>query len=227
MKKSTKIQCTECDFTTNRIDNLYKHERNVHKLFNKKLDAISKTLEKKGLVKCPKCDKEFSDSKMAEDHLLRQSCDPLKCEECGKEFNKRVDLSTHTRDVHSESKFPCPSCDKRFEQKRNMERHHKKCKLKETNNNEHDEEEIEETVKIKRLHRNKRKQLSKTDNKKHDEQAMIHTKQSRKPIKGKKVNPILSKSIANCLKSLEEDSDYDNDEKDSDNDDLEDEGDFL
>ena len=58
------------------------------------------------------------------------SCDLIKCTDCGKEFDKRADLLLHTRDVHSENKFPCPLCDKVFKQRRNMNRHHNKCKLK-------------------------------------------------------------------------------------------------
>ena len=215
-KQAQKFDCSECKFTTNRVDSLYRHERNVHGLFNKKLDAISKTLEKKGAVKCPKCDKKFTDSKKAEDHLLQQNCDPLKCEVCGKEFDKRVDLSSHTRDVRSEHKFPCPSCEKVFKQKRNMKAHHNKCKLRETTSNEHNNDN--ETVKAKRVNRNKRKQLSKTtDNKKDDKPPINNTKpKSINTKKEKKASPILSKGIEDCLKSLE------NDDNNSDNDDMED-----
>lgn len=129
-KQKRKFKCTECDFTTNRVDSLYRHERNVHGIYNKRLDAISETLAKRGEVKCSKCDKKFTDSKLAKDHFTRESCELIKCEDCGKEFNKRADLLLHTRDVHGENEFPCPSCDKVFKQSRNMKRHHNKCKLK-------------------------------------------------------------------------------------------------
>ena len=129
-RQNRKFECNKCDFNTNRVDNLYRHERNVHGLYNKKLDAISETLAKRGEVKCSKCDKKFTDNKLAKEHFVRESCDLIKCTDCGKEFDKRADLLLHTRDVHSEKKFPCPLCDKVFKQRRNMNRHHNKCKLK-------------------------------------------------------------------------------------------------
>ena len=88
-------------------------------------------------------------------------CDPIKCKDCGKEFNKRADLKLHIRDVHTGNCFSCPTCDKVFKQIRNMNRHHKTCKLKETGAT------LEKTAKRKKnVNRNKRKQLSKTDTKK-------------------------------------------------------------
>ena len=129
-RQNRKFECNKCDFNTNRVDNLYRHERNVHGLYNKKLDAISETIAKRGEVKCSKCDKKFTDNKLAKEHFVRESCDLIKCTDCGKEFDKRADLLLHTRDVHSENKFPCPLCDKVFKQRRNMKRHHNKCKLK-------------------------------------------------------------------------------------------------
>lgn len=166
-EETRKFECSECYFTTKRVDSLYRHERNVHGLYNKNLDAISATLKKKGEVKCSKCDKKFTDPKQAKEHFLQESCDLIKCKDCGKVFKKREDLELHIRDVHTESNFSCPSCNKIFKQKRNMNRHHQKCKLKET-----DKEEISKkaapktTKKINEVIRNKRKQLSKTDIKK-------------------------------------------------------------
>ena len=58
------------------------------------------------------------------------------CKDCGKEFNKRADLKLHVRDVHTGNNFSCPSCDKVFKQMRNMNRHQKNCKQKETDRNE-------------------------------------------------------------------------------------------
>ena len=158
-KEERKFECSDCEFTTNRVDSLYRHERNVHGLYNKKLDAISKTIEKKGEVECLKCSRKFTDTKLAKEHFLQESCDPIKCKDCGKEFNKRADLKLHIQDVHTGNSFPCPTCDKVFKQIRNMNRHHKICKLKETGDT------IEKTAKANKSNRNKRKQLSKTDTK--------------------------------------------------------------
>ena len=127
-KKSTKIHCTECDFTTNRIDSLYRHERNVHKLYNKKLDAISKSLLKRGEVSCSKCGKTFKDYDKASDHFIQTSCDPIKCDICDKTFRSKSNLNLHLSDVHTKNKFDCKVCGTEFKQKRNLIRHERKCK---------------------------------------------------------------------------------------------------
>ena len=213
-KHETKEKCSECDFTTKRVDNLYRHERNIHGLYNKKLDAISKTLEKKGEVKCSKCSKKFTDAKLAKEHFLQESCEPIKCEDCGKEFNKRADLKLHIRDVHTKNYFPCPTCDKEFKQIRNMNRHYKKCKPKETESNKQIRKEVtlEKSTKNDKVNRNKRKQLSKTDTK----------KLTANKIKDQQKD-ILKQSIENCLKSIDMKEDDDVAEENYESD----EGDYL
>ena len=236
--KKRKFDCSECDFTTTRVDNLYRHERDIHGLYNKKLDAISKTLEKKGEVKCSKCTKKFTDTKVAKDHFLQETCEPIKCKDCGQNFNKRADLKLHIRDVHTKNHFSCPTCDKVFNQKRNMNRHHKKCKLKESGSTEENVKgaSLEKTTKTNKVNRNKRKQLSKTDTKevtvkKNKDLEKFVTKsktfvQKRKKETEKLNSTVikLKQSIANCLESL--------DLKEDDDDDTEenyesDEGDYL
>ena len=242
-KHETVEKCSECDFTTNRVDNLYRHERNIHGLYNKKLDAISKTLEKKGEVKCSKCPKKFTDTKLAKEHFLQESCDPIKCKDCGKEFMKRADLKLHIRDVHTKNNFPCPTCDKEFKQIRNMNRHYKKCKPKEIDNNEQIRKEVnhENSTKNEKINRNKRKQLSKTNTTK-----KLTENKTKDVIKNKDANKIITKSktfvqiqrskqetdkskiileqsIENCLKSIDMTEDDDVAEEN----DGSDEGDFL
>ena len=51
-EEKRKFECSECDFTTNRVDSLYRHERNVHGLYNKKLNAISRTIETRRSILC-------------------------------------------------------------------------------------------------------------------------------------------------------------------------------
>ena len=243
-----KFECSECDFATNRVDSLYRHERSKHGLYNKKLDAISKTLEKKGEVKCLKCNKKFTDSKLAEDHLLQESCEPITCKNCGKEFNKRADLKLHIRDVHTENNFSCPSCDKVFKQKRNLNRHQKKCKQKETGSNDEIRKEAShgKTSITKKVNRNERKKLSKTDiktltedktepdiNKKMDANTVSTKsktfKQKLKNYKKKKELTKLEQSIEHHLNSIEmKEDDYEDDEEDDEGDaEDDDEGDFL
>ena len=244
-----KFECSECDFTTNRVDSLYRHERNKHGLYNKKLDAISKTIERKGEVKCLKCDKKFTDTKLAEDHFTQESCEPIMCKDCGKEFNKTADLKLHIRDVHTENNFSCPSCDKVFKQKRNLNRHQKKCNPKETGSNDEIRKEVAhgKTSKTKKVNRNERKKLSKTDIKKLTENITEPDKEKKldaitvctksktfkqKLKKNKKMTELtkLEQSIENHLNSIEmkeddyddaEDDDYD-DAEDNDYDDAED-----
>ena len=216
--------CSECDFITNRVDNLYRHERHIHGLFNKKLDAISKTLEKNGEVECSKCFKKFTDTKLAKEHFLQESCAPIYCKDCGKEFNKRADLKLHIRDVHTENCFSCPTCDKVFKQIRNMNRHHKKCKQKENNN----KKRIIKKNTLK-LNRNKRKQLSKTDTKKFTENRtkVIEKKKDAKKVLTKNNRAELpgntkkkhdtddnewTQIVENCLKSINQ-KDNDGDEE--------------
>ena len=229
-KEKRRFDCSECDFTTNRVDNLYRHERNIHGSYNKKLDAISKTIEKKGEVKCSKCAKKFTDPKQAKEHFLQESCEPIKCKDCGKEFNKRADLNLHIRDVHTDKNFPCPLCDKVFKQMRNMNRHKKKCNLKENGSNKEMREEAG-------LERTKRK--SKTDNKKLSENLTKAVKKNKDAAavftKSKTFGQILKRdiddptksrlkqSIENCLNSLDMNEDNDSGEEDYGSD----EGDFL
>ena len=119
-----------------------------------------------------------------------------------------------------------------------MNRHHKKCKLKESGSNEENVKGAspEKTTKTNKVNRNKRKQLSKTDSKevtvkKNKDLEKLVTKSKTFVQKRKKEteqpNPTviqLKQSIANCLKSLDmkEDDDDDTEEKYES-----DEGDYL
>ena len=231
-EEKRKFECSECDFTTNRVDSLYRHERNVHGLYNKKLNAISRTIEKKGKVVCSKCSRKFTDIKLATEHFLQESCEPIKCKDCGKEFNKRADLKLHIRDIHTGKSFSCPTCDKVFKQIRNMNRHHKKCKLKETESNEEIRKgaTLEKTPKRNKANRNKRKLLSKTDTTKLTEnktEVVEKKKEAKKVVKYCTISKTLiqtrkeeadqlknpkskhddddvwTQSIKNCLKSID------------------------
>ena len=168
-----KFDCTECDFSTNRVDNLYRHERDVHGLYNIRVDSISKTLDLKGEVKCYKCNKIFTEFEEAKDHLLRETCDTIKCEDCDKIFRKKADLLLHIRDTHTGNTFSCQVCSKVFRQKRNLKRHAQKCK----NKNEHITENISEDTKLKKVvkERNKRKKLERKKQSKQKPEDMIET----------------------------------------------------
>ena len=122
-EKSKKIKCDKCDFVTNRMDSLYRHERQIHNLFNMKVDAISKTISSKGKICCYDCGKEFTNVEKAENHMLETNCKPNKCNTCEKVFSQRSNLLLHIRDVHEGNKSVCNKCGKKFKQKRNLTRH--------------------------------------------------------------------------------------------------------
>ena len=129
-EKSKKIKCDKCDFVTNRMDSLYRHERQIHNLFNMKVDAISKTISSKGKICCYDCGKEFTNVEKAENHMLETNCKPNKCNKCEKVFSQRSNLLLHIRDVHEGNKSVCNKCGKKFKQKRNLTRHALKCNSK-------------------------------------------------------------------------------------------------
>ena len=90
--------CDDCDFKTNRKDNLLRHERIKHKLFNKNFDAIKKTFENQNVrYECPLCNKIFKTEDEASDHVFLKNCYELTCTNCGKTFTLKQHLTRHMK----------------------------------------------------------------------------------------------------------------------------------
>ena len=121
--ESRKFICLKCDFVTNRKDSLYRHERQVHNMYNRNLAAISDKIESKGHATCFDCGKSFDNVDDAEDHMTQSNCEGSKCKQCGKMFSAKSNLFQHGKATHC-----CSVCQKKFKQKRSKERHMKTCK---------------------------------------------------------------------------------------------------
>ena len=90
-------QCDDCDFKTKRKDNLLRHERLVHSLYNKKFDCIDKTFKYKVKYKCPDCKNIFQNKSAVVNHLSLKNCQELKCKFCGKCFKLKQHLVRHEK----------------------------------------------------------------------------------------------------------------------------------
>ena len=116
------------------------------------------------------------------------------------DINKSV-LNKLCKFLGTKSNFSCPSCKKLFKQKRNMNRHHQRCKLKETDNEEISKKAAPKRTKTNNeVIRNKRKQLSKTD--------------TKKPTDNKEKDIAKSSTFANRLKQDIEKPKYEDKEDD-------------
>ena len=121
---------TKIHFVTSRKDSLYKHERQVHKMHNKKLAAISEKITSKGKTTCFDSGKSFDNVVDAEDHMTQSNCEGFKCNLCGKMFSVKSNLTQHIKEIHGEATHTCSVCQKKFKQKLSRDRHMKTCKKK-------------------------------------------------------------------------------------------------
>ena len=97
-EKSNEYSCDNCDYKTKRKDNLLRHERQVHGLFNKRFDCIDKTFKnKKVKYKCPDCGKVFETKNGVIYHLNLRNCQELECTICGKCFKLKQHLIRHMK----------------------------------------------------------------------------------------------------------------------------------
>ena len=96
-----KYKCKECDFQTNRSDNLHRHRMLQHDLHNRNFKAIDKTFEnsKKIEWQCKICNKILKSEKDIEDHLINK-CKDLICDLCGKHFKLKQHLTRHKKTMH-------------------------------------------------------------------------------------------------------------------------------
>ena len=95
-KESREHACDLCEYKTKRRDNLLRHERLKHNLFNKNFDSIDRTFENNNRkYKCPECLKIMKTKEEVEDHLLSKHCTDLVCPKCRKTFK----LKQHLKDI--------------------------------------------------------------------------------------------------------------------------------
>ena len=88
---------------------------------------------KRGRVKCPQCDRDFSRRVYMERHYAKahaSSQEIIRCGTCEKTFNRRDNLKRHIKEVHkdAEGEFECEECVAVFTRKSKLERHMKKKK---------------------------------------------------------------------------------------------------
>ena len=88
---------------------------------------------KRGRVKCPQCDRDFSRSVYMERHFAKahaSSQEIIRCGTCEKTFSRRDNLKRHIKQVHkdAEGEFECEECVAVFTRKNKLERHMKKRK---------------------------------------------------------------------------------------------------
>ena len=95
-KESREHACDLCEYKTKRRDNLLRHERLKHNLFNKNFDSIDRTFENNNRkYKCPECLKIMKTKEEVEDHLLSKHCTDLVCPKCRKTFKLKQHLKRH------------------------------------------------------------------------------------------------------------------------------------
>ena len=128
--------CEKCEYKTKRKDNLLRHERHKHAMFNKQLGAVPKFLNNNSDWTCHDCGKTFAEEKEIENHLIMK-CDEEKniCKLCGKKFPLHSNLKRHIRTVHErQQKYSCEKCGKKFKHEFSQRRHMSKCKDNVNNN---------------------------------------------------------------------------------------------
>ena len=95
-------KCSDCKFTTKRLDSLHRHRRLVHFEFNKELDAIDRTIKKGKTYKCIYCKQMLTTEKEIDEHLVREVC-KMKCKICDKEFTLKHNMNRHMKKFHSKT----------------------------------------------------------------------------------------------------------------------------
>ena len=122
-------ECNKCDYKTKRKDNLLRHERQFHKVFNKQFSAITKYLEKNSDWTCQDCGKTLSNDIEIENHLIMKCKeDKNTCKLCGKTFPRNSNLRRHMKTVHEKGQqFSCERCGKKFKHEYSQKRHIAKC----------------------------------------------------------------------------------------------------
>ena len=77
-----------------------------------------------GAFSCDKCFKTFN----GKDAYVRheRTCSII-CKYCDTEFDSGINLSIHVESQHSDQKFCCSKCAKKYIEKRDLKKHQQKC----------------------------------------------------------------------------------------------------
>ena len=123
--------CSECDAKFKQKKDMRAHFLNIH---NQNLQKeMYGNSEEQIRHNCEECDSSYKYKKDLNAHMRQKHRDDgdqqkvYECDECSSKFKANKNLVAHKKIKHESqtSEFPCPICEKVFQQKNNMKRHQK------------------------------------------------------------------------------------------------------
>ena len=104
------FQCDVCSKTFSRNFLLQRHKDTVQSNVNR--------------FECLRCQKQFSRKDKYNEHCSK--C-VMNCKFCETNFENQKDMSVHIQTHHSDKKFECLKCGKKYSEKRDLKKHQQKC----------------------------------------------------------------------------------------------------